>query len=108
MLATLISASGGCHSLKNQLKALSGSDSTATPSTTPGKSGGGGPAAMPRAYGSRGPTGILNQTFRVRHDPSERDAGRGPSVPRFDWKGHGGRLGGAFGDRSGPGRQRGS
>lgn len=105
LLAILICGSGGCP-LKNQLKALAGSDTTATAPATART--GGSPAGMPRAYGSKGPTAILDQTFRIRRDPSERDAGRGLSVPRFDWTGHGGRLGGSLGDGAAPRRQRGS
>ena len=107
LLAALICASGGCHSLRNQLKALSGSDSTAAASTATARSGGS-PAAMPRAYGSSAHPAILDQTLRIRHDPSERDAGQGPTVPRFAWTGHGGRLGGPYGVGGGSRRQRGS
>jgi hypothetical protein len=107
LLAALIAASGGCHNLRNQLKALGGSDTTAATSTATARTGGGAPAAMPRPYGSKGPTAILNQTFHIRHGPSERDQGPSPSVPRFDWSGHGGRLGGAYGDGTGGRRQRG-
>jgi len=103
VLVALISAAGGCHNLKNQLKAITGSTSTgaasaatATPATA--KPSTGGHSVMPRAYGSKPPTGILGQTFRLRPDPAERSSGAGPKVPRFEWGGHDGRLGGGVTD----------
>jgi hypothetical protein len=107
VLAALVGMSGGCHNLRNQLKAMTGSDSTAgasaAASSTPAKPSGGGPSVMPKAYGSKGPTAILDQTFKARRDPAERNPGAGPRVPHFDWSGHDARLGGGSG-----GHQRGS
>jgi len=48
---------------------------------------------MPHAYGSKGPTPILDQTFRQRREPAEQNPGAGPRVPRFDWSGHDARVG---------------
>jgi|SRR5690242_1547710 len=110
VLAALIGTSGGCHNLRNQLKALTGSDSMAgasgAASTGTAKPSGGGPSIMPKAYGSRGPTPILDQTFKPRRDPAERTPGPAPRVPHFDWSGHDARLGGGTGDS--PRHQRGS
>jgi hypothetical protein len=100
----LIGATAGCHNLRNQVKAMIGSDSTGAASAGAAASGSaakpssGGHAVMPRAYGSRPPTGILGQTFHLRPDPAERNPGPGPKVPRFDWGGHDGRLGGGLTD----------
>lgn len=110
MLAALIGTSGGCHNLKNQLKALTGSDSTAGASagasSGAAKPSGGGPSIMPKAYGSRGPTPILDQTFKAPRNSAERNPGPGPRVPHFDWSGHDARLGGGTADI--PRHQRGS
>ena len=111
LLGALIGATGGCHNLKNQVKALMGSDSTAvsagaaTSGTAP-KPGGGGASIMPHAYGSRGSVPILDQTFHLRPDPAERATGPGVRVPHFDWSGHDARLGGGVSDN--PRHQRGN
>jgi hypothetical protein len=107
LLGALIGATGGCHNLRNQLKALTGADSTAGAATsgTAAKPSGGGHSVMPRAYGSRGAVPILDQTFHLRPDPAERAAGPGPRVPHFDWSGHDARLGGGLSDS--PRHQRG-
>lgn len=110
MLVALIGTSVGCHNLRNQLKAMTGGDSTAASagasSSGPAKPSGGGPSIMPKAYGSRGPIPVLDQTFKAPRDPAERNPGPGPRVPRFDWSGHDARLGGGVGDS--PRHQRGS
>jgi hypothetical protein len=103
VLMVLISATAGCHNLRNQVKAMIGSDSTGAAaagaaSGSAAKPSSGGHAVMPKAYGSKPPTGILGQTFRLRPDPAERNTGPGPKVPRFDWGGHDGRLGGGLTD----------
>jgi len=103
LLASLICAAGSCRSLRNQLKALSASDSTGAPAPPAGAD-----AAMPRAYGWSHPTPILDQTFHVRHDRSEREPVQRLSVPRFDWSDHSGHLGAGFGDGSTSRHQRGS
>jgi hypothetical protein len=111
LLGVLIGTTGGCHNLRSQLKALTGSDSTSAASAGAATSGsaakpsGGGHSIMPRAYGSKGPVPILDQTFHLRPDPAERAAGPGPRVPRFDWSGHDARLGGGLSDS--PRHQRG-
>lgn len=108
LLAALVCASGGCHNLRSQLKALTGADTTgagagATSGTSAERSAGS-HSVMPRAYGSKPPSSILDQTFHLRHDPAERDAGPEPRVPRFDWSGHDGRVAGALGDGARHGR----
>lgn len=109
-MAALVGLSAGCHNLRNQLKALTGSDATAgasaAASSGTAKPSGGGPSLMPKAYGFRGPTGILDQTFKPHRDPAERSSAPGPRVPHFDWSGHDARLGGGVGDS--PRHQRGS
>ena len=105
LLAALLCTTGGCHTVRNQLKALTGGDTTGAAGATSGTSAhpsGAGYSVMPKAYGTRPPTAILDQTFRLRRDPSEHDAG--PRVPHFDWSGHDGRLGGALGDSPRHGR----
>jgi hypothetical protein len=109
-LGALIGTSGGCHNLRSQLKGMMGSDGTVasagpTSSSPSAKPSGGGRAVMPKAYGSRGPIPILDQTFRLRPDPAERATGSGPRVPRFDWSSHDARLGGGVSDS--PRHQRG-
>jgi hypothetical protein len=108
LLAALIGITGGCHTVRNQLKALTGADTTraaaGAASGTSAQPSTGGHSIMPKAYGSRPPTPILDQTFHLRRDPAERGAGPEPRVPRFDWSGHDGRLGGALGDSPRHGR----
>ena len=109
-LGALVGTSGGCHNLRSQLKGMMGSDTTmasagAASSSTPAKPSGGGPSVMPKAYGSRGPIPVLDQTFRLRPAPAERATGSGPRVPRFDWSGRDARLGGGVNDS--PRHQRG-
>jgi len=105
VLAALMCTSAGCHNLKNQLKALAGSDTASAATSTdasgrPGQIPTGPHMGVPHAYGSRPPGGILDQTFHTRHDPVERDPGAGLRVPRIDWSGRGVRSGGGFGEGS--------
>jgi hypothetical protein len=104
LIAVLMAAAGGCRTVKNQIKALTGRDTTAT--TASADNPGNGPHFQSGGY-IKGPTPVLDQTFRVRHDPSEVSRTRGLRVPTFDWQRHGDRTGGAFsggsGTRHGPG-----
>jgi hypothetical protein len=83
---------------------MTGSDSTGAASGATASSGttakpsSGGHSVMPKAYGSKPLTGILDQTSRLRPDPAQRNSGSGPKVPRFEWGGHDGRLGGGLTD----------
>lgn len=93
-MAVLVCACTGCHTLRNQLSALKGSSTTATDPTS-------NPPKASKVLGVYKPSkGILDQTFRFRHDPSELNPGRGAYTPKFDWDQHHGQLGGAFGENS--------
>ena len=106
LIAILISASGGCRTVRNQLKSLSGSDSSGAATASANNTVNG---PRPKSWGFiKGPTPVLDQTYHVRHDPSELNPGRGPGVPRFNWSDHSGRVGGAFSDGSGTRHERGS
>jgi hypothetical protein len=93
-------SAGGCHNLRSQLSALTGSSATASTSTDAS-------GAKPKIFDVyKGPKPVLDQNSRPRHQPSELDPGRGVSAPTFDWTAHGGQLGGAFGSGSSPRHQR--
>ncbi|HET9725722.1 MAG TPA: hypothetical protein VFP28_02330 [Gemmatimonadales bacterium] len=106
LIAVLIAAAGGCRTVKNQIKALTGGDTTGT-ATASGNNTVNGP--HPKSWGViEGSPPVLDQTFRVRHDPSELNPGRRLHMPTLDWQQHGDRSGGAFSDGSGTRHQRGS
>jgi hypothetical protein len=85
----------GCHNLRSQLSAMTGS--TATTTTTTGTT-----STRPHILDVwRGPTPILMQTDHSKHGLSAgSDAGRSPALPRFDWTGQTAQGGGAFDDGS--------
>lgn len=93
---------GGCHNLRSQLSALTGSTATTTPSAT---DGGGTAKSKILQYYKRQP-GILDHLTTMRREPANPDQGRGTLAPRFDWSQHGGALGGAFGESPAPRHQR--
>ena len=101
MIVGIAVGAAGCHNLRSQLSALTGSStSTAAPTDASGP--------RPKTFELyKGPKPVLDGSTRLRRIPTALDPGRGVSAPRFDWTAHGGQLGGAFGDGSGARRQRG-
>lgn len=92
LIAALVSASAGCHNLRSQLSAMTGSATTASSSTAPSADG-----AKPKRFDVyRGAKGILDHIGGTRRSPSSQNADRGPSAPRLDWSERRGPLGGAF------------
>jgi hypothetical protein len=106
LIVVLIGATGGCRTVKNQIKALTGGDTTGA-ATASANNGANGPHFQSGGY-IKGPTPVLDQTFRVRHDPSELNRARGLHTPTFNWQQHGYRGGGAFSEGSGTRHQLGS
>jgi len=105
LIVVLIGATGGCRTVKNQLKALTGSDTTGTSASANNTVNG----PHPKSWGViKGGPPVLDQTFRVHHDPSELNPARRLRMPTLDWQQHGDRSGGAFSDGSGTRHQRGS
>jgi hypothetical protein len=100
LIVAIAVGAAGCHSLRSQLSALTGS-STNTAAPTDASS------PSPKIFEPyKGQKAVLDGSTRLRRVPSALDPGRGVSAPRFDWTAHGGQLGGAFGAGSGAGRQR--
>jgi hypothetical protein len=100
LIVAIACSAGGCHNLRSQLSALTGS--ATTPSAPTDASG-----ATPKIFQVyKTPKAVLDQTTRQRHQPSDLGTGRGVSAPVFDWTAHGGELGGAFGSGSSQRHQR--
>ncbi|MGH7515285.1 MAG: hypothetical protein ACREOQ_20465 [Gemmatimonadales bacterium] len=100
LIVAITCSAGGCHNLRSQLSALTGSSTTPSASTDAS-------SAKPKIFDVyKKPRAVLDQSSRQRHQPSELDPGRGVSAPIFDWTAHGGQLGGAFGSGSSPRHQR--
>ena len=100
LIAALICACGGCHTLKNQIKALAGRDTT-------GAGAPGSTSNIPHATGGyiKGPPAVLDQTYRVHS--AELKPTHTLRVPQFNWEHGGTRSGGAFSDGSGTRHERG-
>ena len=100
LIVAIACSAGGCHNLRSQISALTGSATTASAPTDASD-------AKPKIFQVyKTPKGMLDQSTRLRHQPSDLGAGRGVSAPVFDWTAHGGQLGGAFGSGSSPRHQR--
>lgn len=98
LIAAIAGSAGGCHTLRTQLNALKGSDSTSAAVASAPSEGG---TARPMIFGVyKRQKGILDFSSPPRRNPPASAQGGGVSLPRFDWTGHGGQLGGAFSDAS--------
>jgi len=107
LIAAVACGAGGCHTLRTQLNALKGSESTSAALTASTPSDGG--SAKPRIFDVyKRQRGILDFTSPPRHTPQASVQGGGVTLPRFDWTAHGGQLGGAFSDGASARHQRGN